>query len=165
MRLRFLKWLMIFMIALVVLALLLVGYFYATAKVSVVSSTSQGVAADTQGDQFAQIKTDVARGAFIGTLLRTEPLGDAANYAFITYTLRVSNQCLVPIDMIELQVVPASADVLQIGNLSVRALNAKTVGDVSATILTARNTNPVREVIVTYYVWGVSFSLRLTCGG
>ncbi|MEA5146468.1 MAG: hypothetical protein VB041_10585 [Candidatus Limiplasma sp.] len=67
--------------------------------------------------------------------------------------------------MIEVQVVPNASDVLQIGDLSVRHLEAKSQGDVTATILTAKDSHTIRELIVTYYVWGISFSIRETYGG
>ena len=59
--LRILKWLMIFMIALVVLALLLVGYFYATARVSIVAYKANGVSAAERPDDFAQAKEALAQ--------------------------------------------------------------------------------------------------------
>ena len=161
---RILKWLMIFMIAAVVLALLLVGYFFATARVSVVAYQVGGVSAADRADDFAQIKDALTQNALIGTRFSTEALTEAADYAFITYKLTVSNQCLVPIDMIEVQVVPDPGDIAQPADLTVRSLDAKSQGVVSATILTAKGSNAVRELIVSYYVWGVSFSIRGTYG-
>ena len=163
--LRILKWLMIFMIALVVLALLLVGYFYATAYVSIAAFKAEGISAAERADQFASIKAELNQNAFIGTRFSTAALGEAADYALITYTLRLSNQCLVPIDMVEVQVVPDPADIAQLGDLTVHSLDAKSQGDITATILTARDSNSIRELIVTYYVWGVSFTIRETYGG
>jgi hypothetical protein len=163
--LRIFKSLMILLIALVVLAVLLVGYFYATAKVSITAYTAQGVAATERADLFSTIKSQMALDAFEGTLFQTGALSGAENYAFITYTVRISNQCLVPIDMVELQVVPGTTDVLQIGDLTVHSMDAKSIGDINATILTAKDSNSIRELIVTYYVWGVSFTLRETYGG
>jgi len=156
---------MIVMIALVVLSLALVGYFFATAKVSIAAYKAEGIQATERADLFGQIKQQVAQNAFQGTLFQTGPLGEADQYALITYTLRLSNQCLVPVDMVEVQVVPDPKDVLQIGDLTVHSLEAKSQGDITATILTAKDSNSIREMIVTYYVWGVSFSIRETYGG
>ena len=161
---RILKWLMIFMIALVVLALLMVGYFYATARVSIVAYDARGVSASQRADEFARVKTALAQDALIGTRFSAAPLGEAADYAFITYTLRLSNQCLVPVDMVEVQVVPDPGDIAQIGDLTVYSLDAKTQGDITATILTVKESNAIRELIVSYYVWGVSFTIRETYG-
>jgi hypothetical protein len=163
--LRFLKIAAIFMVALVVLTLGLVGYFYGTANVSIAAYRAEGFQATERPELFESVKSAVANGTFEGTLFQTGALGEAADYAFITYTLRLSNQCLVPIDTIEVQVVPDAKDVLQIGDLAVHSLDAKSQGDITATILTAKDSHSVRELIVTYYVWGVSFSIRETYGG
>ena len=156
---------MFLMVALVVLALLLVGYFFATARVSISAYRAEGSPATERSVQFEQIKTALAQGAFIGTRFQTGELGAVEEYAFITYTLRLNNQCLVPVDMVEVQVVPDPNDVAQLGDVSVHSLDAKTQGDITATILTTRDSHSVRELIVTYYVWGVSFSIRETYGG
>lgn len=37
-------------------------------------------------------------------------------------------------------------------------MNPKSDGVFNAAILAPKDTHPVRELIVTYYVWGVSFS-------
>ena len=152
------------MIALVIVVVVVVGYFFFTAKVTVAGCEINGGTASLQPELFAQIKQYAALDAFRGTMFTDEAIGDAADYAFITYTLQLSNQCLVPIDMIEVQIIPKEGDVLQIGDFEVRSLEAKTSGNVSATILTAKDSHSVREALITYYVWGVSFSIRYTCG-
>jgi len=162
--LTFLKYLMLFMIALLIVLIVVVGYFFFTAKVTVADCNITGSAASAQPDLFAQVKQYAALDAFQGTLFSQEAIGDAADYAFITYTIQLSNQCLVPIDMIEIQVVPKEGDVLQIGDFETHSLQPKTQGSVSTTILTKKDNHSVREVLITYYVWGVSFSIRYTCG-
>jgi len=163
--LRILKALMALMIVLVIAALGIVGYFFTTAKVSIAAYKADGIPATQQAALFEQIKTQVAQNEFQGTLFSNVALGNAEDYAFITYTLRLDNQCLVPIDMVEVQVEPDPSDILQIGDTSVHSLEAKSQGDITATILTAVDSHSVRELIVTYYVWGVSFSIRQTYGG
>ena len=160
----FLKYLMLFMIALLIVVLVVVGFFFFTAKVTVADCAIEGGSATLQPDVFQQIKQYTALDAFQGTVFSQDPIGEAADYAFITYTLQLSNQCLVPVDMIEVQVIPKSGDVVQIGNFTVKALAAKSSGSVSATIMTAKDSHSVRDVLITYYVWGVSFSIRYTCG-
>ncbi len=162
--LTFLKYLMLFMIALLIVVIVVVGYFFFTAKVTVADCDIEGGSATLQPDLFEQIRQYIALDAFQGTVFSEDPIGEAPDYAFITYTLQLSNQCLVPVDMIELQIMPKAGDVVQIGNYTVQSLAAKTRGSVSATILTAKDNHSVRDVLITYYVWGVSFSIRYTCG-
>ncbi len=158
--LRPLKYIAIFLVILLVVALLFVGYFFLTANVSIAAFKAQGVQASQVPEQFARIKAELEDKTFQGTVFGTSPLGEAQDYALITYTLRLSNQCLVPIDMIEVQVVPEPTDIAQLGDLAVRSLGAKSQGDISATILVPKDSHTVRELVVTYYVWGVSFSLK-----
>ena len=162
---RILKSVMILMIALVVLALLLVGYFFLTARVTIAAYKAEGALATQRQELYDEVATQLRQDAFIGTRFSSTPLAAADQYAFITYTLRLSNQCLVPIDMVEVQVVPDPGDLLQIGDLEVHSLDAKSQGDITATILTTKESNSIRELIVTYYVWGVSFTIRETYGG
>ena len=110
------------------------------------------------------MKEYVALDAFPGVMFSDAEIGDAADYAFITYTITVSNQCLVAVEMIEIQVIPLEGDVLQIGDYEVYSLQPKTSDTYAATILTAADNHSVREVKITYYVWGVSFSITTTCG-
>lgn len=162
---RALRYIAIFMVILVVFTLLLTGYFFLTASVSITAFDAKGVQAADVPEEFQRIKTSVEEETFMGTLFGTKEIGEAEDYVLITYTLRVSNQCLVSIDMIEVQVVPDPADVLQLGDSAVHFLKAKTEGEVTATILAPKTSHAVRELIVTYYVWGVSFSIKETYGG
>lgn len=161
---RILRGIGIFMIILVVFTLLLVGYFFLTAEVSIVGFKTEGVQAADVPETFEKIKTSVEDNTFQGTLFQSGTIGPAENYALITYTVTLSNQCLVPIDMIEVQVVPEPTDVLQVGDHAEHYLQAKSQGDVTATLLMPKDSHTVREIIVTYYVWGVSFSIKETYG-
>ncbi|HRX09335.1 MAG TPA: hypothetical protein P5559_09255 [Candidatus Limiplasma sp.] len=160
----FLKYLMLFMIALVIVVVGIVGYFFFTAKVTVADCDITGHAAVTQPDLFQQVNQYLSLGAFPGVIFTDVGLGEAADYAFITYTLELSNQCLIPIEMIEVQIVPKDGDILQLGDYQIHKLAPKTSGTVSATILTQKDSHSVREVLITYYVWGVSYTITTTCG-
>ena len=159
---RALKYIALLMTILLVLSLLFVGYFFMTASVSIVAFKAQGMQATEVPEQFEKIKFSVANSTFRGTYFNTTPLDEAEKYALITYTLRISNDCLVPIDMIEVQVVPNPDDVLQLGDHAVYSLPPKSQGDITATILTLKQSHSVRELLVTYYVWGVSFTIQET---
>jgi hypothetical protein len=163
--LRPLKYIAMFLVILLAVTLLFVGYFFLTANVSIAAFKAQGVPTSQVPEQFAELKAAVQDKTFQGTLFGTPTLGEAEDYALITYTLRLSNQCLVPIDMIEVQVVPEPTDILQLGDSAVHSLGPKSQGDITATILVPKDSHTVRELIVTYYVWGVSFSLKEVYSG
>ena len=144
---------------------LLVGYLFLTAEVQVVEITAHGIPCANDIAAFEKLKTSVMEGTFQGTLFQ-KPLEwkDASEYVYLTYTIRLRNNCLVPIDMVEAQVVPQSTDILQIGSLDVKSLEMKSEGDLTVQILAPKNSHSVREMIVTYYLWGFSGSLRTISG-
>lgn len=153
-------------VSLLLVMVLMVGYLFLTAEVQVLEITAQGVPAGNDAARFEALKASVDEGTFVGTLYQ-KPLSweDADEYIYLNYNVRIRNNCLVPIDMIEVQVVPQSTDILQLGDLGVRSLDAKSEGEMSVLLLAPKDTHSVREMIVTYYVWGVSFSLKTTYGG
>lgn len=141
------------------------GYLFMTAEVSVVSITAQGIPASQNPEAFEKLKQAVEDETFYGTLYqKPQEWKESSEYVFLNYTLRIRNDCLVPIDMIEVQVVPQHGDVLQMPDLAVHSLDLKNEGDMTVQILAPKDTHSIREMIVTYYVWGVSFSLKTTYG-
>ena len=152
-------------VSLLIVMALMVGYLFLTAEVRVTSVAVEGVSAADDPAAFEALKTSVVDETFQGTLYQ-KPLewGEAGDYVYLNYTLCLGNDCLVPIDMIEVQVVPQATDILQIGDFTVKSLDPKSEGDLSVRILVPKDTHSVRELIVTYYVWGVSFNLKTTYG-
>lgn len=151
--------------SMLLVTLVLVGYLFLTAEVQVVDISVRGVPAASDPAAFEQLKRDVQEDTFQGTVFQ-KPLEwkSADEYVYLTYTLRIRNNCLVPIDMLEVQVVPQSTDVLQVGKLDVQSLDLKSEGDLTVQILAPKDTHSVREMIVSYYLWGVSGSLRTIAG-
>ncbi|MEG0513662.1 MAG: hypothetical protein RR653_13220 [Clostridia bacterium] len=152
-------------VALLLVMGLMVGYLFMTAEVQVIKISAQGLPAANQAEQFEKLKTSVTDETFIGTIFQ-KPLEwkPASDYVYLNYTLKIRNNCLVPIDMVEVQVVPQSTDILQLGQQQIITLNAKSEGDVNVSILAPKEAQPVREMIVTYYVWGVGFRITTTYG-
>ena len=142
-----------------------VGYLYMTASVVVTAVGMTATEASVQQATFDKLKTDVAQSSLVGTLFQSGvELGEAEAYQFYTYTVRLRNGCMLSCDMVELQVTPREGDVLQMGNEQARALSANATGDISATVLTTVESTPVRELIITYYVWGIPFTVKTTYG-
>lgn len=153
-------------VSLLAVMLLMVGYLFLTAEVQIVKVSAQGMPAANDAEGFEKLKDSIAEETFQGTLYqKPTEWKDAGEYVYLNYTLRVRNNCLVPIDMVEVQVVPQSTDILQLGEQEVRTVGPKTEGELTASVLAPKDTHPVRETIVTYYVWGVSFHLKTTYGG
>ena len=161
-----LKIVAIVMGSLLMVMIILLAYLFMTAEVTASVASTQGVPATQQAESFETLKAALSEGTFMGTLYhQPEEWKDASEYVYLQFNVKVHNGCLVPIDMIEIQVVPQPTDILQLGDFQNHSLNPKTDGTVTATILAPKESHAVREIVVSYYVWGVSFQLKTLSGG
>ena len=158
------KYAAIFMVLVLIASLVGVGYLYLTANVTVQAVGVTAVEASAQPALFEELARQVESRQVLGTTYTSAPLGGIENYQFYTYTVRLRNNCFVTADMVEVQVTPMEGDVLQIGDDTARALPARATGDITATILTDVNMHSVRELNITYYMWGVPFNLKTAYG-
>ena len=92
------------------------------------------------------------------------PLSGPEDCLFYTWTVHLENKTALPVNVIEMQVTPMTGDILLIGDPAEHTLDARSETDLSVTMLTAREKHSVREAVVTWYVWGLPFSTRLTLG-
>lgn len=148
-------------VILLIVCLLGVGALYLTADVTVRGVDVVAVEASAQPELFEQLRQQVETGSVQGTpFTRQSWLDDASHYQFYRYTIRLENRCFVAADMIEAQVTPMDGDVLQIGDFSPKRLPGRSSGDLQITILTDIGMHPVREINLSYYIWGRPFFLR-----
>lgn len=157
------KYIAILSVLVLIVALVGVGYMYMTANITVDTVSVVAMEAANQPVHFAELRQQLRLGAVTGTpFVQAQELADAENYQFLTYTVRLKNGTAVTADMVELQVTPMAGDILQIGSYhDVKLPSGQTV-DATATILTDRNMHSIREVTITYYIWGVPFSMKTT---
>jgi len=158
------KYVAILSVLVLIAAIVGVGYLYLTANVIVEAGGVIAVEAATQQELFGDLKQQAESGHVLGTAYTSAPLGEAGDYQFYTYTVRLRNNCFVTADMVEVQITPMEGDVLQLGDDTARALPARSTGDIQATILTRIGMHSVREMNVTYYMWGVPFHLKTAYG-
>lgn len=157
------KYFAILTVLILIVTLVGVGYMYMTSNIFVEAVGVVATDAPSQITLFEELREQLRLGAVLGTpYVQAQELSDAENYQFYTYTVRLRNDCAVPADMIELQVTPMAGDILQIGSYGDVKLPAKQTVDATATILTDVNMHPIREVTVTYYIWGVPFTMKTT---
>ena len=123
---------------------------------------AQAFEAQSQQSTFDDLKRRLDSGTVLGSVFKNTSLGESSEYAFITYTVRLRNESLLSADMVEVQIVPTEADILQMGGNGIKSLSPKSRGDIAATILSQRNSDSMREIVVTYYIWGQSFSIKET---
>lgn len=150
-------------VVLLLIALLGVGAMYMTSNVTVIAQGVTALEAYRDYDLFTDLSAQVRAGAVVGTsFVAPQELSSAEDYVFYTYTFRLENNTTLPAEMIEVQITPMSGDILQIGSDQVLTLPAHTIGDVTATILTRKDMHAIREANITYYIWGIPFTIRTT---
>ena len=146
-----------------IVALVGVGYLYMNANIAVEAVSVIATDALSQEALFNELKNQVRLGAVIGTpYVGAAELSGPEDYQIYTYTVRLKNNSTVPADMVELQVPPMAGDILQIGSYTDVKLPAKQTVDATATILTEKDMHPIREVTISYYIWGVPFTTKTT---
>ncbi len=155
-----------FLAGLMVLVLLCaiggVAWLYLEATVTVEATGTAVVEASVQPELFQTLSRQMRNGAVIGTTYRQTALDQPSDYQFTVYTVRLKNNCFLTADMIEVQVSPLQGDVLQIGHDTAFALKPRSTGDIQTTVLSDTGTPTMREVTVTYYMWGLPFTLKTT---
>ncbi len=157
------KYFAILTVLLLIVTLVGVGTMYMSANVVIEATGVVAVDAASQAAVFESLREQVRLGAVAGTAyIAPTELSGPEDYQFYTYTVRLRNDCQVTADMVELQVTPMNGDVLQIGQFEDVKVQPGETKDVQCTIMTRTGMHGIREVMVTYYIWGVPFSMRTT---
>ena len=157
------KYFAIITVLILIATLVGVGYLYMNANIFVEAVGVIATDAVSQYELYEDLRDQLRLGAVAGTpYIAATELAGPENYQFLTYTVRLRNNTAVPADMVELQVTPMAGDVLQIGSFEDVKLPAGRSMDATATILTDVNMHGIREVTITYYIWGVPFTMKTT---
>lgn len=158
------KPLAIFLVILVLAAIIGIGFLYFSANFTVTYTSCIVTDPVTQSAAFDQLKSSLEDETFVGTRYLSDIPSSPESYLFYTWTVHLENNSFLPADTIEIQITPMSGDVLLYGDVAEHSVSARHSSDLSTTILTARDMHSVREAVVTWYVWGLPFSTRLTLG-
>lgn len=150
---------------LLVLAIGFVYWCFQTAQVKVVQVNVTGTSAAQSAEDFAALRDSVNDQTFLGTLFsKPDPWNDAAGYVYLTFETTLQNNCMLPIERVEVQVVPKAADVLQVGDYAAYTLPAGEEDTFRTVVLSDSASDSVREMTVTYYVWGHPFRIKTGSG-
>ena len=112
--------------------------------------------------QYDALRTAVSRQSLLGTVLKKTEMGPAENYSYYIYTLRLKNNGLVPAEMVEMQVAPIENDVLFYGDTQETVIPPGGEKDVWCVLLTEGTPHSVRDLYVTYYLWGHPQEVKFT---
>lgn len=155
----------VFAIILIVLLLAAVaglGYLYFSATMEIEVTGCIATDAATQADTFQELKTAAEEETLTGTLFRKPGEATPEACVFYTYTVKVTNKTFLKAEVIEISVTPMDGDILQMGDMQAHDLDSGRTAELSATILSLKESHSVREGTVTYYLWGIPFSRRVT---
>ena len=153
-----------FLTLVTVIVLLACGYVIWASELSVSSAGAVVESAADRADAFESIRQMSEVGSADVIMFKESVEGDASQYSFVTYTLRVRNLNLLDAEWLQLEISPADGDVFMLKSTvdDVAALNEQLV---SVVIMTDRMTNNyTRSAMLTYYVYGhaVSIPVQLT---
>ena len=138
------------------------GWALFNTNLRVIAKGMQIFPAQERIGEFEQVKLAANQRSLLGTLLKTAAIGEAQDYSFYVYSLRLKNNGLVPAEMVELQISPFTQDVLFYGAEEEIIIMPGEARDVWCVLLTEGAPTAVREIYITYYLWGHAQEVKFT---
>ncbi len=138
------------------------GWALFNTNLQVIAKGMQVFPAQERIGEFEQVKLAANQRCLLGTLLKTDGVGEAKDYSFYVYSLRLKNNGLVPAEMVEMQISPIAQDVLFYGAEEEIIIMPGTSRDVWCVLLTEGSPTAVREIYITYYLWGHAQEVKFT---
>lgn len=145
----------------VVTAVVLMYALFNTALV-VEGKALQAFPASEREAEFSVLRQEVSQMSLHGTMLRGAALEQSERYVYRVYTLRLKNPCLIKAEMVEMQIAPIAQDILFYGQEDEIAIAPGESRDVWCVLLTEGETHDVREMKITYYLWGHPHEVKFT---
>lgn len=154
-----------FAIVMAVLVLALsctLGYALFNTALVVEGKGMQVIPAAQRHEDFAALQKGIENETVTGALFQNEVPMDAQDYSFYVYTLRLKNNCLVPAEMVEMQLSGTESDILCYDEDARVTIAPGESRDVWCVLLTRGAPSPVREITITYYLWGNAQTVKYT---
>ncbi len=142
------------------------GYTWYTATLTVTLENAQVISAKDQPEEFARRRAELENNALQGVIFQESMPGNAEEYSFILYTVTIENKCLLPAEMLELQISPAQGDIMsytQTGATGITVQPGQTQS-VWGMLVSKAGGYAVRDLYITYYIWGNPFTVKCTYG-
>lgn len=138
------------------------GYGLFNTTVQVIGKGLQAFPATDRAGEFDALRAAKEQNSLQGTVFQGGSLGPASDYSYYIYTLRLHNPGLVEAQMVELQIAPIAQDVLFYGETGEVTLPPGGTRDVWCVLLTQGAPHAVRDIYVTYYLWGHPYEVKFT---
>ena len=139
-----------------------IGYGLFSTSLQVIGKGLQIFPAQDRLMEFETLRMAVEQKSLVGTMLVQGDLGSSNDYTYYMYTLRIKNPGLVDAEMVELQIAPIAQDVLFYGDLAEITIPAGETRDIWCVLLTRGEPHAVRDIYITYYVWGHPQEVKFT---
>lgn len=150
---------------LVLIAGAAIGYELFNTALELKGTYVQTFSASEREQEFQSLRNAAEQNAVQGTLLRGTKWQTSGHYTYHVYTLRLKNSGLLPAEMVEMQVVPIAEDVLFYGETGKIDLAPGEERNLSVVLLSEGQPHEVREIKITYYIWGHAQEVKFTCEG
>ena len=138
------------------------GYALFNTNLRVVGKSLEVLPAAQRLAEFDALKAAVERQSLLGTVLKSGGIGAAEDYSYYIYTLRLENKCFIPAEMVELQIAPIQNDALFYCDTGETVIPPGETRDVWCVLLTQGTPHAVRDIYITYYLWGHPQEVRYT---
>lgn len=139
-----------------------IGYGLFNSSLQVIGKGLQCFPAKDRAMEFETLRIAVEQKSLIGTVLQSGNLGPASDYSYYMYTLRIQNPGLLDAQMVELQIAPLQQDVLFYGDAGEITIPAGETRDIWCVLLTRGEPHAVRDIYITYYLWGHPQEVKFT---
>ena len=141
------------------------AWVYKTARVEIVSVEAGGTSTGEDSEGFEEIRRSIEEGTYTGTLFGApEEWGNPEDYLYLTYHIQVKNNSLIPMERLEVVLTPVQGDILQFLQEDSVTLQPGEETTLEITLLTLRQTHPIRSLTLTCYGWGRCVTLTKTAG-
>ena len=139
------------------------GYLYMTSSVIVTDVELAVCEANTQTALFGELKTQVTNGNAAATIFSENIPETPDECVFLQYSVKLENKTFVPAEQIEIRVTPSlPGDYVQMAETMPVDLAPGKRGTVNAVLLAEQKARTTREMIISYYLWGLPFFIRTT---
>lgn len=155
----------VLMIVICLLTFAAIGYVYLNANIIVTPLGVSVAEASSDSSFFDRIRTGILNDTLTGTVFSRNVPEEAGAFVINTYRVSIENRSFVSIDLPELTITPFSSDIAGVtaADPPLKLSPGKST-ELVFQVLSGNNTGSAREISVTWYIFGIPFSVQTSCG-
>lgn len=161
----------IFLVLLTLVCGAVFGYAHLNTRLELTPGSVQMTPANQLPQEFERWMKALSAGAQC-TVFDPNAAGNANDYGFMVYTLQIKNSGLIKAEMLELQLSPLRGDVLCFSPEASLRMNVNTgitlapgqETTMQLILLTKIDSPTMRDLKLSYYIWGHPFFIELSQG-